>query len=224
MHFYTDTLFVGHFTTDMERLDITDRISTEPTIEFEFHHKLLDFHNDYYCNRISCDPLTKTIKFYFLSSSEYYSLTFENSEYHYVDYDESGVISKNGLCLDYFSKLEWKEINGQWIEFNNAGQYQYFQVGFIEGLCFVVKSNKCFLVEEDFKKLMDSLNLEQKKKELRTERKELREKYEQLEINQQAGLLNSKEFLIEKQKIRKRATEIDDTLGPDDNFGQKFKI
>ena len=71
---------------------------------------------------------------------------------------------------------------------------------------------------------MDSLNLEQKKKELRTERKELREKYEQLEINQQAGLLNSKEFLIEKQKIRKRATEIDDTLGPDDKFREKFKI
>lgn len=215
---------MGHCTTDMERLDITDKVSTEPTIEFEFHDKLLDFHNDFNCTRVSCDPLTGTIKFYFRNSSEYYSLTFENSEYHYVDYEDFGLASKNGLCLDDFSKLEWKEVNGQWIEFNNAGQFKYFQAGFIEGLCFIVKAEKCFLVKEDFKKLMDSLNLEQKKKELRTERKELREKYEQLEINRQAGLLDSKEFLIEKQKIRKRATEINDTLGPTDNFGEEFKI
>lgn len=208
----------------MERIDITDKVSTEPTIEFEFHDKLLDFHNDFNCARISCDPLTRTIKFYFLNNSEYYSLTFENSEYHYVDYEDFGLASKKGLCLDAFSKLEWKEVNGEWIEFNNAGQFKYFQADFIEGLCFIVKAEKCFMVKEDFKKLMDSLSLDEKRKELRTERKELREKYEQLEINRQAGLLDSKAFLVEKQKIRKRAAEINNTLGPADNFGEEFKI
>jgi hypothetical protein len=208
----------------MERLDITDIVSTEPTIEFEFHDKSLDFHNDFNCTKISCDPLTRTIKFYFLSTSDYYSLTFENSEYHYVDYEDFGLSSKSGLCLDDFSKLEWKEINGQGVAFDNAGQFKYFQANFIEGLCFIVKAEKCFLVKEDFKKLLDSLDLEQKKKELRTERRELREKYEQLEINRQAGLLDSKAFLFEKQKIRKRATEINDTLGQADSFGEDFKI
>ena len=208
----------------MERVDITDKISTDPTIQFEYLDKLLDFHNDFSCTKISCDPLTRVIKFYFLNSSDYYSITFENSEYYYVDYEDFGLASESGLCLDDFSKLEWKEINGQGVEFNNAGQLKYFQANFIEGLCFIVKAEKCLVVKEDFKKLMDSLDIEQKKKELRTERKELKEKYEQLEINRQAGLLDSKTFIIEKQKIRKRATEINDTLGPADNFGEEFKI
>ncbi len=215
---------VCHCTTDMERLDITDKVLTDSTIEFEFHDKLLDFHNDFSCTRISCNPLTRIIKFYFLNSSDYYSLTFENSNYHYVDYEDFGLASKDGLCLDDFSKLEWKEINGQGVEFNNSGQFKYFQANFIEGLCFIIKAEKCFLVKEDFKRLMDSQDFEKKKKELKTERVELREKYEQLEINRQAGLMDSKTFIIEKQKIRKRATEIRDTLGTTDNLGDDFKV
>jgi len=197
----------------MERIDLTDKVSFDPTIEFEHFGRQLDFHNDFSCTRISCDPSTRVIKFYFLSSSDYYSLTFENSEYHYVDYEDFGLASKNGLCLDDFSKLEWKEINGQGVEFNNTGQFKHFQLGFIEGLCFIIKAEKCFLVKEDFKKLMDSKELEKKMKELKIERDGLKEKYEQLEINRQAGVIDSKTFIVKKQKIRKRVTEIRQTLG-----------
>ena len=138
----------GHCLNDMERIDITDKVSIQPTIQFDFLDKLLDFHNDYSCIRISCDPLTRIIKFYFLNGSDYYSLTFENSEYHYVDFEDFGLASKNGLCLDDFSKLDWKEVNGQGIEFNNTGQFKYFQANFIDGLCFIIRAEKCFLVKE----------------------------------------------------------------------------
>lgn len=60
---------------------------------------------------------------------------------------------------------------------------------------------------------MDSKELEKKMKELKIERDGLKEKYEQLEINRQAGVIDSKTFIVEKQKIRKRVTEIRQTLG-----------
>lgn len=197
----------------MERIDLTDKVSFDPTIEFEYFGRQLDFHNDFSCIKISCDPLTRVIKFHFLSSSDYYSLTFENSEYYYVDYEDFGLASKNGLCLDDFSKLVWKEINGQGVEFDNNGLFKYFEVNFIEGLCFIIKTEKCFLVKEDFKKLKDSQELEKKMRELKIERDGLRKKYEQMETNRQAGLIDSKTFIIEKQKIRKRVTEIRQILG-----------
>lgn len=197
----------------MERVDLTDKVSFDPTIEFEYFDRQLDFHNDFNCIKISCDPLTRVIKFYFLSSSDYYSLTFENSEYYYVDHEDFGLASKIGLCLDDFSKLVWKEIDGHGVEFDNNGQFKYFQLNFIEGLSFIVKTEKCFLVKEDIQKLRDSQELEKKMKELKIERDGLKRKYEQLETNRQAGLIDSKTFIIEKQKIRKRVTEIRQILG-----------
>jgi hypothetical protein len=130
-----------------------------------------------------------------------------------VDYEDFGLASKNGLGLDDFSKLVWKEINGQGVDFNNTGQFKYFQLNFIEGLCFIIKTEKCFLVKEDFKKLRDAQELEKNMKELKIERDGLKKKYEQMELNRQAGLIDSKTFIIEKQKIRKRVTEIRQVLG-----------
>lgn len=208
----------------MDKIDLTDKVSFDPTIEFEYFGRQLDFHNDFRCNKITCDPWAKIIKFYFLGQRDYFSLTFENSKYYYFDFEEVGQGNDFGLTLDDFSKVLGKETeDGTFIEFNNDGRFKYFDLTFWGGLSFIIETKKCFLVKEDFKQYSDEQDFIKRAKELRNERIELRKKYEQLESDKLSGRLDTKTFILEKQKIRDRVTEIRNILG-DSSLWEDFKI
>lgn len=209
----------------MTRIDLTNKVSFDPTIEFEYFGRQLDFHNDYSCNKITSDTTAKTIKFFFLGQEDYFSLTFDNSRYYHIEFDEYGQGNDFGLTLDDFSKVIGIETNdGKYLEFNNEGQFKYFQLTFWGGFSFIIETEKCFLVKEDFEKIRGELDFRTKAEELRNERIELRKKYERLESEKLSGLLTTKDFIIEKQKIKNRVTEIRQVLGGSVQSWGDFKI